>query len=146
MSGRTGKQVFTFLTDRKPCEQFLNSFIWYFYEGRTLEKSLVNRLFFLQPPPPPPPTSHELQYISVTSGFKRLSMKTKYVCRGFISPYVIFHYNRTMWSTNLHVKICRWGGAKEKEPVNQIETPRNRLINFFQVFESVDPFFMFDTD
>ena len=42
-------------------------------------------------------------------------MKTKYVCRGLISLYVKFHNNRTMWSTNLHVKICRWG-EKEKEP------------------------------
>ena len=38
-------------------------------------------------------------------------MKTKYVCRGPISLYVKFHNNRTMWSTNLHVKICRWGGG-----------------------------------
>ena len=42
-------------------------------------------------------------------------MKTKYVCRGLISLYVNFHNNRTMWSTKLHVKICRWG-EKEKEP------------------------------
>ena len=39
-------------------------------------------------------------------------MKTKYVVCGLFSLYVIFHNNRTMWSTNLHVKICRWG---EKE-------------------------------
>ena len=45
-------------------------------------------------------------------------MKTKYVCRGLISLYVNFHSNRTMWSTNLHVKFCRWGGGgKEKEPM-----------------------------
>ena len=42
-------------------------------------------------------------------------MKTKYVFRGLISLYVIFHSNRTTWSTNLQVKICRWG-EKEKEP------------------------------
>ena len=36
-------------------------------------------------------------------------MKTKYVCRGLISLYVNFHNNRTMWLTNLHVKVCRWG-------------------------------------
>ena len=41
-------------------------------------------------------------------------MKTKYVCRGLISLYVSFHNNRTMWPTNLHVKICRWGGGKGK--------------------------------
>ena len=41
--------------------------------------------------------------------------KTKYVCHGLISLYVNFHNNRTMWSTYLLVKICRWGG-KEKEP------------------------------
>ena len=107
----------------------------------------------------PPPTSHELQYMSVTSGFTRLSMKTKYVCRGLINPYVIFrlfflfrptsrqfqlinsvtsgitalsrntkyvcrgliglyvnfHNNRTMSSTNLHVKICRWGERKKSQ-------------------------------
>ena len=66
-------------------------------------------LFFL------PPTSHELQYISVTSAFTKLNMKTKYVCRGLISLYVSFHNNRTMWSTNLHVKICRWGGGGRKK-------------------------------
>ena len=43
-------------------------------------------------------------------------MPTKYVCRGLISLYVNFHNNRTMWSTNLHVKNCRWGEGKEKEP------------------------------
>ena len=43
-------------------------------------------------------------------------MKTKYVFRGLIGLYVNFHNNRTMWSINLHVKNCRWGGGKEKEP------------------------------
>ena len=47
-------------------------------------------------------------------------MKTKYVCRGLTSLYVNFHNNWTMWSTNLHVKICRWGG-KEKEPNPVVE-------------------------
>ena len=42
-------------------------------------------------------------------------MKTKYVCRGLISMYVNFHNNRTMQSTNLHIKFCRWG-EKETEP------------------------------
>ena len=41
-------------------------------------------------------------------------MKTEYVCRGLISSYVNFHYNRTMWSTKLHVKICRWGGEGKR--------------------------------
>ena len=36
-------------------------------------------------------------------------MKTKYVCRGFISLYVNFHNNRIMWSTNCK-KIA--GGGK----------------------------------
>ena len=64
-----------------------------------------------------PPTSRQFQLISVTSGFTNLSMNTKYVCRGLISLYVYFHNNRTMWSTNLHIKICRWGGGGEfKEP------------------------------
>ena len=44
-------------------------------------------------------------------------MKIKYVCGGLISLYVNFHNNRTMWSTSLHVNICRWGG-KGKEPVS----------------------------
>ena len=73
--------------------------------------SLRNHFYF-----PPPPTSDELQFFSVTSGFTRLIMKTKYVCHDLISLYVNFHNNRTMWSTNLLVKICRWGGGKEKEP------------------------------
>ena len=42
-------------------------------------------------------------------------MKTKYVFCGLFSLYVNFYNNRTMWSTNLHGKICRWG-EKEKEP------------------------------
>ena len=43
-------------------------------------------------------------------------MKTKYVCRGLISLYVNFHNNPMKWSTNLHVKICRWGGERNKSP------------------------------
>ena len=42
-------------------------------------------------------------------------MKTKYVCRGLISLYVNFRNNRTMWSTNLHVKIGRWGNGKRAQ-------------------------------
>ena len=42
-------------------------------------------------------------------------METKYVCRGIISLYVNFHNNRTIWSTNIHVKICRWGGRKKSQ-------------------------------
>ena len=41
-------------------------------------------------------------------------MKTKNVCRSFISQYVNFNYNRTMWSTNSHVKNCRWGRKRKK--------------------------------
>ena len=41
-------------------------------------------------------------------------MKTKYVCRGLFSVYVNFHNNWTMWSLNLHVKVCRWGGGRKK--------------------------------
>ena len=37
-------------------------------------------------------------------------MKTKYVCSGFISLYVNFHDIPIKGSTNLHVKIRRWGG------------------------------------
>ena len=40
-----------------------------------------------------------------------LIMKFKYVYHGLISLYVNFHNNRTMWSTNSLVKICRWGGG-----------------------------------
>ena len=72
-------------------------------------------------PPPPPPTSRQFQLISVTSDFTMLSIKTKYVCRGLISLYVNFHKNRTMWSTNLHVKNSRWGRGKENEPKIFIE-------------------------
>ena len=44
-------------------------------------------------------------------------MKTKYACRGLISLYGSFHNNRTMWPTNKHVKICRWGGRKKSHTV-----------------------------
>ena len=82
-------------------------------EWHSYRIQLTPWLFFL----PPPLTSDELQFFSVTSGFTRLIMKTKYVCHGLISLYINFHNNRTMWSTNLLVKICRWGGGgKEKEP------------------------------
>ena len=64
------------------------------------------------PTPPPPHTSHELHFFSATSGFTMLSMKTKYVCRGLISLYVNFHNNAIKRSTNLHVKIRRWGDGK----------------------------------
>ena len=57
----------------------------------------------------------QFQLISVMSGFTRLSMKIKYVCRGFISLYVNFHNNRTILSTNLHVRICRCGGGERKK-------------------------------
>ena len=53
-------------------------------------------------------------------------METKYVCRSLISPYVNFHYNWTMWSTNLHVKVCRWG-EKEKEPKGNWKRARGVL-------------------
>ena len=64
-----------------------------------------------------PSISYELQFFSVTSGFTRLSMETKYVCRGLISPYVNFHSNRIMWSTSLHVENCRW---REKKKIRKI--------------------------
>ena len=41
-------------------------------------------------------------------------MKTKYVCRGLISPYVNFRNNRTMWSTNLREKFAGAGGESKK--------------------------------
>ena len=70
---------------------------------------------------PFPPTSRQFLLISVTSGFTRLSMKTKYVCRGLIGLYVNFHNNRTMWSTNFHVKICRWGEGKRALLFSKVE-------------------------
>ena len=42
-------------------------------------------------------------------------MKNKYVCRGLISLYMNFRNNRTMWSTNLHVKKLQVG--EEKDPL-----------------------------
>ena len=71
-------------------------------------------------------------------------MKTKYVCRGLNSRYVNFHNNRTMWLTNLHAKICRWGGGQGKRaqagcnvPIAQLtsnqavhmQNQKSRLIN-----------------
>ena len=44
-------------------------------------------------------------------------MNTKYVCRGLFDLYEKFHNNRTMWSTNLHLKICRWGGEGKRVEV-----------------------------
>ena len=41
-------------------------------------------------------------------------MKTTYVCRGLISLYVSFHNNRTMSSTNLHVKKIAGGGKGKR--------------------------------
>ena len=70
--------------------------------------------FFLFPPPHASFNLFHASFISVTSGFTRLKMKTKYVCRGLISLYVNFHNNWTMWSTNLHVKTCRWGGEGKR--------------------------------
>ena len=61
-------------------------------------------------------------------------MKTKYVCHGLFSLYVNFHNNRTMWSTNLLVKIFRWGGGKDKEPLFRINLTIRRSgfrITFF---------------
>ena len=83
-----------------------------------------------------PPTSRQFQLISVTSGFTRLIMKTKYVCRGLISLYVNFHNNRTMWSTNLHVKICRWGGVRKKSPRADLGGGRT---SFFSPPQGFDP-------
>ena len=47
-------------------------------------------------------------------------MRIKYVCRGFNSLYVNFHNNRTMWSTNLHLKVCRWGGGGKSRILNPL--------------------------
>ena len=72
-------------------------------------------------------------------------MTTKYVRRGLISLYVNFCNNRTMLSTNLHVKICRWGG-KGKRAEKSGETlysgvffpPKmGRVIYYFEAFLNV---------
>ena len=87
-----------------------------------------------------PSTSHELQYISVTSGFTRLSMKIKYVCRDLISLYENFHNNRTMRTLNLHVKNCRWG-EKEKEPTTLLVTiVFQNSLKFLQMISITIPF------
>ena len=52
-------------------------------------------------------------------------MKTKYVFRGLIGLFLNFHNNRTMWSTNLHEKICRWGEWK-KSPKFNVGLIKNR--------------------
>ena len=59
-------------------------------------------------------------------------MKTKYVCRGLIILYVNFHNNWTMWSTNLLIKICRWG-EKEKEPSFCLEFLYFFTISYFHL-------------
>ena len=43
-------------------------------------------------------------------------MKSKYVCNGLISLHIEFHDNRTKWTENSNIKICRWGET-EKEPM-----------------------------
>ena len=56
-------------------------------------------------------------------------MKTKYVCRGFISLYVNFHNNPNVVN-KFNLKICRWG-EKEKEPSGftrlNMKTKRERV-------------------
>ena len=42
------------------------------------------------------PTSHQHQFNRLASGFARVIMKTKDVCRGLISLHVSFHNKRTM--------------------------------------------------
>ena len=65
---------------------------------------------------PFPRTSRQLQLISGTSGFTRLSMTTKYVCRGLISLYVSFHNNVVNKFTCKNLQVGGGGGGKEKEP------------------------------
>ena len=61
---------------------------------------------------------------------------TKYVCRGLVGLYVNFHNNRTMWSPNLHVKNCRWGGVEEKEP-NRFLACKNGSLQFPSPLENL---------
>ena len=58
--------------------------------------------------------SLKLQLFSVTSGFTRLIIKAKYVCRRFISLHVKFHNNWTSWSIKFRVKLCWWGAGGGK--------------------------------
>ena len=85
-------------------------FFWIFCVFFFYISLYISALFL--PPPPPPPHLTRASFFSVTSGFTRLSITTKYVCRGLIRLHVNFHSNRTKWSTNLHVKICRRGEGK----------------------------------
>ena len=57
----------------------------------------------------PPPHSLNYEFYGLTSGFTRLTMKAKYVCYGLVSLHVIVHDNRTKWTVNSSIKICRWG-------------------------------------
>ena len=66
-------------------------------------------------------------------------MKTKYVCRGLISPYVNFHNNPTKWSTNLLVKICRWGGKGKRAQISY-----TCIDHRVQIDKIPDLFFKFD--
>ena len=63
-------------------------------------------------------------------------METKYVCRGRISLYVNFHNNRTMWSTNLHVKIFRWGGGGRKKSPDFYCRSNQSLLDFNEIYHS----------
>ena len=69
-------------------------------------------------------------------------MKTKSDCRALISLYVNCHNNRTMWSTNLHEKICRWGRERKKSHSNNKTfvflrslTFSNCLLVMFEIME-----------
>ena len=66
-------------------------------------------------------------------------MQTKYVCRGLISLYVNFHSNRTMQSTSLHVKICRWGGEGQRAGVGKLEKSRGAEKSRWLFFLSPPP-------
>ena len=59
-----------------------------------------------------PPHMNINQFTGVTSGFTRLSMRTKRVCHGLIILPVNFHFNRTMKRNALLVKIGWWGKGK----------------------------------
>ena len=62
------------------------------------------------------PTSHKPQFCGLNNGFTRLiiKIKTKYVCHCPTSRHVTLHDNRTMWTLNWIMKICRWGERKKK--------------------------------
>ena len=75
----------------------------------------------------PSPSSYKHQFHDVTSGFTRLSIKTKYVCHGLISPYAKFYNNPTIRTENL---LSRWGKEKELFSFDKKSFFKPKLLKF----------------